>query len=591
MIKKISAALLAGVMVFSLSACSLGSIWHKTPKGKVFKTSVAQNLSSLDFADNIDDEASTAATYLAGFLWRKYPTEDGKGYTWLADLADGDPVQIDETNWQINLRRDAVWDDGTAINADTWIFTFKTMFDPSLKQRMSTYLADNIITISNAYEYSVQGTEEHPDAVSFDDVGIKKLDEYSIQITTAEANTADEVREHFSQSCCTPLNEALWTECLSEDGLSTTYGTDKDKYISSGPYALAEWDPEQGFIFTKKDDHWLSGYFNYDAVEVYIIPDMADRVDKFRNGELDELVPDKASLDTFIDDERLHSYGSTIVGCLDINCKNPENPICASVNYRKAIYHSINREEAASTAFGHMEPVGTYVNDLAGDASESGLTYRESDYGKAVTEQVEKDGPYGFNASLALDYLNKAIEECGVKEDQLPITVKFAVDEEDEEWSAFADYLAKQWDEIFAGKMKIEIVPYSGITASDFKNGRDERWDLATNEKGREISRKYPYACYYYFLAKYNSSPNNYHPAEFDAQYAQCEAIKDLDYDAVLEATQKLEQIDLQYVVECPVFQTRNYMLFSDHLKLPVSEYIDDFGWGQEYGDIDTNGQ
>jgi ABC-type transport system substrate-binding protein len=322
---------------------------------------------------------------------------------------------------------------------------------------------------------------------------------------------------------------------------------------------------------------------------VYIISDMETRVEKFRNGELDELVPDKTVIDDFIDDERLHSYGSTVVGSIDINCQNPDNPICASLNYRKAVYHSINREEAASTIFGHMEPVGTYVNDLAGDASESGLTYRESDYGKAVTEQVEKDGPYGYDPTLALDYLEKAIEECGVSSDDLPITVKFAVNEEDEEWSAFAEYLATQWDDIFEGKMKIQIVPYSGITATDFKSGRDERWDLATNELGREESRKYPYTCYYYFLAKYNSSPNNYHPAEFDTQYSACETIKDGDYETVLAATQKLEQIDLKYVVECPVYQTRNYMLFSDRLQLPVTEYVDDFGWGEAYGDIELS--
>ncbi|MGI6177165.1 MAG: peptide ABC transporter substrate-binding protein [Eubacterium sp.] len=587
MSKKLLAILLSAVMIIGLTACGGGgNNGGDTESTKVYKTYLSTEVSSLNLLDNVDINVETPAAYCQSFLWRKYPNEEGNGYIWINDLAAEEPVQVDANNWQIKLRQDATWQDGSPINADTWMFTFEQALNPKMAPRMSTFLADNLITIVNATEYSLQGTEGHVASMDFSEVGIKKVDDYTIQITTEGENSAEDVMGHFYYRDNTPINEELWKECLSDDGLTTTYGSDLDHFIGCGPYTFTTWEYDSMHVYTKREDHWLADYFNYDSVEVRIVPEMNSQVELFEKGEIYSLTPDANTIDTYLDDPRMTVYGSTSVTHIDINCKNPTNPITASVNYRKAIYHSIDRETVAATIFGHMEPSGTYVNDQAGMLSESGVIYRESEYGKAVTDEVSAWGPYGYNPDMALDYLNKALEECGVTDDQLPINIKYAVDESDKSWKAFGEYLKEQWKTIFQGKLELEIVPYAGMSATDFKNTGDDKWDLSPNDWTRGASRKYPYTCFYYYTSSYSGSPNNFHPEEFDEQYAYCESIKDGDYDTLLAETQKLEEIYLEYVVQCPVYQTVNYQLFADCLELKVKTYIPGFGWGAEYGDI-----
>ena len=73
--------------------------------------------------------------------------KDG-GYEWCYEMADSIEditkdfadkekwgIGADETNrvWQIKLNKDAKWDDGTPINADTYVTSMKYLFDPTMK--------------------------------------------------------------------------------------------------------------------------------------------------------------------------------------------------------------------------------------------------------------------------------------------------------------------------------------------------------------------------------------------------------------------------------------------------------------------------
>ena len=71
------------------------------------------------------------------------------------------------------------------------------------------------------------------------------------------------------------------------------------------------------------------------------IRDRNARIELWEQGQLDIFTPNGDTLETYIDDPRLVEYGSNSVFHIDINCKNPNNPISGSDNYRKAIYHAL----------------------------------------------------------------------------------------------------------------------------------------------------------------------------------------------------------------------------------------------------------
>ena len=217
---------------------------------------------------------------------------------------------------------------------------------------------------------------------------------------------------------------------------------------------------------------------------------------------------------------------------------------------------------------------------------------RESKYGKAVEEMVAswsaEGHTTGYNPELALDYLNKAYEECGVPADTV-INIIIAYDPSEVHWNKTAQFLQEEFPKVFNNRVTVEIKNYSGISTTEYKKQGDDGWDLSPNDWARAVARTYPYEGFYYFTSGYSGSPNNYFNDEFDAQFAYCREIQNGDYETLLQETQKLEEIYLEHVVQCPVVQDVVYELHSDRLVLPVYTYIPGFGWGEPYGDIVTD--
>ncbi|MGN0777317.1 MAG: ABC transporter substrate-binding protein [Candidatus Ventricola sp.] len=574
--KKLCTAALLLAAILCLTVSSAGA-------EKVYRTYLTDDCPILNGHDSVETQLQTPHNYCSSPLYRAVPTEDGKGYTYIGDLAEELPIQIDEHTWEIRIRQNATWHNGDPINADTFMYSFKMQLDPILANQMADFLADYSITIVNAKEYALQGESN---TVAWEDVGIKKIDDYTIRITTVDVNSQKDVCNHFTDRSTFPVYEPLYEAGMNESRTETTYGTTLDMWMGCGPYYFDTWEFGSIQIYKKNPDHWLSDLFNYDTVEVRIIPEMNARVELWEKGMLDDLTPDANTIETYIDDPRMTEYENTTVYHIDVNCKNPDNPICGTVEYRKALYHAMDREVIANDLFGYKVPSGTYVNGQAGILSPDALTYRESEQGQAVAAMVETWGPYGYSPELAREYLAKAYEAAGVAEDTV-ITLKFAVDESDTAWKATAEYLKEELPVIFEGKIEVEIVTFAGMSTTAFKQTGDDKWDLSPNDWSRGASRTYPYTCFYYYLSSYGSSPNNFFDEAFEAQYAVCDAAElKTDYTAMLEETKKLEEIYLEKVINIPVVQDIQYQLFSDRLQLPVQTYLPGFGWGAMFGDI-----
>lgn len=582
MTRTVALLLAAIMMVTFLGACS-GKPQQQADTAKVFRTYLTTECPILNGHDSVESSLQVPHDYCSSPLYRVFPDEDGMGFHYIGDLAEGMPVQIDEFNWQIKIRKEAKWHNGEPINADTIIYSWKMLLDPILANQMADFLSTGSITIVNAREYQRQGTEN---TVAWEDVGIKKIDDHTIQITTAYPNTAEEVCAQFVDRSTFPVYQPYYEEGMNESRTQTTYGTTLDEWMGCGPYFFKTWEYGNMHVYEKNPDHWLADLFHYDRVEVYVVPDMNARVQMWESGKLDYFVPDANTIDRYINDPRMVSYDSLAVDHIDINCKNPTNPISGLIEYRKAIYHAIDRETVARDIYGYMKPSGTYVSGQAGILSPSGLLYRESEPGKAVTEMVNSWGPHGYNPDMARDYMNQAFSKAGLSDNDV-ITLKWICEGSDVQGKATGEFLMEQFETIFGGKIKLEVISTAGMSATQFKKTGDDKWDLSPNQWTRSLSRKFPYMCFYYYLSTYGTSPNNYYSEEFDAQYAVCDdpALKG-DYDKMLEETRKLEEIYLEKVIHVPTVQRVVYEMFSDRVKLPVERYIPGLGWGTIYGDI-----
>ena len=556
---------------------------------KIFYTYLSTDVDTLNGMGTVQEANATPLSWCNSYLWRAVPNDDGMGYHYIPDLAADMPKQIDELTWEFTIRDGAKWHNGDPITADTFMFTFKAVLDPKMANPMATFLADDSITIKNAYDYMLQGTEGHPATMDWEEVGIKQIDDMTIQITTATPVNEKDVCTHFTLRSNLPVHPETFTAGLTDGGARTLYGTDLDHWMGCGPYFFDSWTRDSVQVYKKNPDHWLADYFNYDEVQVRIVPEMNARVQLFESGQLDSLSPDASTIETYIDDPRMVSYPSIMVYDFDVNVKNTANPVSGSINFGRAMYHAMNREVIARDIFGHMEPTGTYINGMAGALSESGLTYRESKYGKEVWDMIEgwsAEGEVcGYNPELAYEYLLKAFEERNLPADTV-ITVKVLNTGGSSEGSRCCELFMEEWPEIFHGQVQVEPYTVAEGLSLDIMETEPENWDIVLMDWGRSLSRTLPYQVYYYHTKDYTGRPTFTYTDRFEAQFAACEAVKSGDYETILQETQKLEIIALEDVISIPVVQAVNYEMFSDRLELPMKQYVPGFGWGSMFGDI-----
>ncbi len=95
------------------------------------------------------DKASWAVTYE---MATKY--EDvTKDYVGKYGIAEGETGKA----WKFTLRNDLCWEDGTPINADTFIYSGKELLDPVMKNRRADSWYSGDTSIYNAHNYFYQG--------------------------------------------------------------------------------------------------------------------------------------------------------------------------------------------------------------------------------------------------------------------------------------------------------------------------------------------------------------------------------------------------------------------------------------------------
>lgn len=611
--KKIIALMLAVVMVLGLLAgCGNKNTTTTTPSGtttpsttttpttsttststtetaepKVLKMSMAGDVVSYNLYDQPENYYTT--DWFSSFLYRKVPDGD-LAVKYVCDIAADFPEKVAPCTWNIKIREDACFHNGTPITAETFEYTAKALLDPVHVQSRAYFFLSSI-DIVNASAYSTQTIDGT--TVDWESVGIKAIDKYTLQLTlTEDGYTEQNIETWAYDRGCVPVEPAMWEACMGSDGTST-YGIDLDHFVACGPYYFTEWVSGALQVYEKNEDHWLADLFNFDRVEYRVAADNNARWELFQKGELDFTLISGNMVFELLDDPHLQPYDTTLIYHMDINNENPDNPVCSSVNYRKALYHAIDRETISSSVLPNMIPSGTYISNLAGIDSPDMSSYRDSKQGKAVDAMIAADSAEGhatgYNPELAKEYLAKAYEEFNLPADYV-LTVKYCYDPTDNiYWGLIGQFLEQDMEAAFEGKVDVVLTNASG-SSRDFKDGNPTEWDLYPMDWVKATQTTYPFTNYINVTTNSASHPNNLIIPEFEDQYNYLESIKvSADYETQKDETQKLEELAYETAFILPICQRRNYILKSENLILPVADnnpLLNGQGFGYYYADM-----
>ena len=569
----------------SSTAADTGTAESTEPK--VLKMSMAGDVESYNLYNQPENYYTT--DWFSSFLYRKAPEGD-LGVKFVCDIAADFPEKVAPCTWNIKIREDACFHNGTPINAETFVYSAQVVLDPvKVQSRANTYLSTIDIVNAKAYaNQTVDGT-----TVDWGSVGIKAVDEYTLQLTLSEDGyTAENSMTWSGDRVCVPVEKAMWESCMGSDG-TTTYGIDLDHFVACGPYYFTEWVSGALQVYEKNGDHWLADLFNVDRVEYRVAADNNAKWELFQKGELDFTLISGDLVFELLDDPHLIPYTTTLIYHMDMNKANPDNPVCNTQNYRKALYHAIDRETISSSVLPNMIPSGTYISNLAGIDSPDHSSYRDSEQGKAVDAMIAADSAdghtTGYNPQLAREYLAKAYEECGLSADYI-LTIKYCYDPTDNVyWGLIGQFLEQDMEAVFEGKVDVVLTNASGSSRA-FKDGNPSEWDLYPMDWVKNTQTTYPFTNYLSVTTLSASHPNDVVIPEFEDQYNYLESIKvSADYETQKDETQKLEELAYETAFILPICQRRNYILKSEKLILPVADnnpLMNGQGFGYYYADI-----
>lgn len=478
------------------------------------------------------------------------------------------PHSLDGRTWIIPVDPRARFANGTPITAHTFVDSWRMGLCPDLSYTHAIQIAHRIIEIKNAEAYL---TQDPP--TDWADVGIRALDDHTLEIITTKIYTEWEVMLHFAHRPTAPIYMPLYEAGMNAERTSTLYGTGLDYFMGNGPFMLTSWTPGSERVFVRNEYYLHADLISLDGIHGRVVPDENTRIIMFENGLSDFYLLGPAGVAHFGDDPRIVNYDRLPIRTIEVNQNHPVKEILADPLFRRALYFAIDR--AAIARLTHNIPAPYFLSTVGLFAG--GVPFRDMD---GANDWLPPD--YGFDADRAVRYMQEALSAHGLDY----ISLNLVYSEDIAALRMVSEFIQYEWARIFGGALHISLraMPHTAVTALMRTSvaAQSDQWDLAWSGWNFAAEMFSPHAK---FAAYQSTAPNrftNYQNAFLDEHFPlfATDAIR-LDDQARLELTIALERYLILEDVTCiPVFQERGHALFSERVRLPMEGYAPGLGFG-----------
>ena len=349
-----------------------------------------------------------------------------------------DTWEVDETGTVYTYHlKETNWSDGTPITADDFAYYLLAQLDPNMGSA-------NASTLITTYGF-VNAEAYYNGECDVSEVGIKALDDYTLQLTLEEPKAdfdGTNIRVY-------PLD----ADFVAEQG--EALGGTPENYMCSGPYVLTDWTYGSSLTY-EKNDEWLYAdeQFLVETVTMLEATDMNTSVSMFESGEVDAVLTVDDDYLSIIPEENLQYYVFNALKAVQFNTlgqgDTEKAALLSNDNFRYALSYALNREAIVSAVSPTDTPVNRYLfAPMTGNSPE---TLFEDDYS---VETV----PLAGDAEQAQAYLQAALDELGyASADELPDLTYLTF--ENDNYRLMAETLVDQWNQVLGlDNITIELKP------------------------------------------------------------------------------------------------------------------------------------
>ena len=309
--KRWLALLLAGAMTLSLAACGGGVDGGSADDGRsVFRRLYGSEVETLNYlyTSNTNDYEMCANMVDCLVEYDQYGVMQPA-------LAESWEHNDDYTEWTFHIRQGVKWMDAEGnevadVTANDWVSAARWVNDAA-NNSSNQYMYNGIVKNAEAYfNYtaylleSENGTRTTDDEgnpiepvaeVSFDDVGVKAVDDYTL-VYTMEAPCT-----YFPTVLSYTTYMPVYGPFLEEMGDS--FGVDNYSVLYNGAYIMTQFEPQNQRILTKNETYWDKDNVFIDEIQ-YLYNTSATQLgpESFIRGEVDWAQIDASILSAWLED-------------------------------------------------------------------------------------------------------------------------------------------------------------------------------------------------------------------------------------------------------------------------------------------------
>lgn len=447
--KRTLTLLLCAVMVLSL-----GCVAYADGEQTTYRTLYASEVDTLNYLDTTQ-AVTTSLTFNLIDCLVEYDSYGNVEPALATEWSSND----DATVWTFQLRQGVKWVDKDGnevaeVTAQDWVDAAHYICDAANDCSTYSVLRDNVAGAKAYYDYTAYQLalpnakdstdengnpakivldedgnevvlEEAPEA-SLEDIGVKALDDYTLEFTLTGSKAY--FVSLLSHGAFMPVYGPFLAECGEK------FGTSNEYLLYCGAYILSSFQPQQEHVLTKNAAYWEPECVYIEEIrETYNAEASSIGVTMFLKGEVDAATVSSDLLSAMMADpetaNQIHSsrpstsYSYWYLFNFDPNFDaeyEPDNWNIAvnNENFRQSIVHAFNRLPALA-AHDPLNPTATISNTITPSnfAMFDGKDYTSYEGLDAYTQGDN------FNADLALEYKEKALEELTAAGATFPVKV------------------------------------------------------------------------------------------------------------------------------------------------------------------------
>ncbi len=459
-------------------------------------------------------------------------------------IAEGYEVSEDGLVYTFHIRDNAKWSDGEDVTAKDFEYAWKRALNPNT----AAEYAYQLFYIKNGEAYN-------KGEASADDVGIKVVDNKTIEVTLESAVP------YFVSLLAMPVYYPVRQDIIEENG--DKWALSPETYVSNGPFKMTEWSEKESMTFIKNENYWDADNVKLETLVFRLIDDQTTTLSAFKNGELDIMEqPPTTEVQSLIDEgvAKVYPYLGTYFYMVNVSGKGLSSEAVDAlqdVRVRKALSLAIDRNLITEkVSMGGEIPATSYVPEGVKDTQ--GNTFHK-DY-SSVTTNIEE--------------AKKLLEEAGYPNGQGFPTITFTYNT-----ASNNQMIAQAIQDMWKTNLGINV---------ELKNEEWAVFQTTRNNFQYEV-------CRHGWIGDYNdpmtfldmwvteSGQNNagYSNEEYDSLIAQAKS--EQDEEKRTELLRKAEDILMDDMAIIPIYYYTNIVCANDNVKGYVKSPLGSMLFRQAY--------